>query len=67
MGKAFLLLITLERAESFPLNALLDTVNLIAVIVFLLFVTFLIIGTKLQKNVVFRKKMARNFPNSNYF
>ena len=34
MGKAFLLLITLERAESFPLNALLDTVNLIAVIVF---------------------------------
>ena len=35
MGKAFLLLITLERAVSLLLKAVLDTVNLIILFVFL--------------------------------
>ena len=67
MGRAFLLLMTLESAESFELRAVLDNVNRIIIIVLLSLITYYIIGTKLQKNVVMNKIIGKKLWYSNYF
>ena len=67
MGRAFLLLMTLESAESLLLRAVLDNVNRIIIIVRLFLITYYIIGTKLQKNVVMNKIIGKKLCYSNYF
>jgi len=54
MAREFLLLITLDNADSLLLKAVLDNVNFISIFMFLLF--YSISGTKIQKKYFNRKK-----------
>ena len=66
MGRAFLLLITLESATSLELSAVLDNVKRIVYSYFIILHIILLV-TKLQKKVVMSKKKSRNVRYSNYF